>query len=113
MNTIEYLHTGDISADGKYEILDEDRLCYKVKMPKGSVAVADKACYYEFVEYAKNHKDENAKTMSDALSGKSNVDPYTYGYCSMFRNLALMTLDESLVIRKNQRGKIANRYFKK
>lgn len=101
MEQIEYLHIGDKSADGKYEIVDEDKLCYKVKMPKGTYATADKACYREFVEYAVSHPGENAQSMKEALSGKSNIDPYTYGYNSMFRNLALMTIDSSSVVRKN------------
>lgn len=94
------MRKGDKSVDGKYEIVDEDRLCYKVKMPKGKYAIADKACYLEFVEYAAQHPDENAQTMKDMLSGKSDIDPFAYGYNSLFRNLALMTLDDKLVIRQ-------------
>lgn len=101
MEHYNYLHIGDKSVDGKYEIVDEDRLCYKVRMPKGSLAIADKRCYREFVEYASTHPNENSISMKDALSGHSDIDPYTYGYNAMFRNLALMTIEPSLVIRSN------------
>ena len=100
MSDFKPLHVGDKSSDGKYEIVDEDRLCYKVRMPKGTFAIADKSCYREFVEWASKHKNDNASKMKDALSGKTEVDPFTYGYNSLFRNLALMTIDSKAVIRK-------------
>jgi len=95
------LHVGDKSADGKYEIVDEDRLCFRVKMPKGTYAIADKACYLEFLEYASEHPDDSATQMKEALTQKKlTVDAFTYGYNALFRNLALMTLDPNYGIRK-------------
>lgn len=108
MKQIDYLHIGDKSTDGKYEIVDEDKLCYKVRMPKGTYAIADKSCYKEFVEYAIEHPDQNAQSMKDALNGKTDVDPFTYGYNALFRNLALMTIDSTLVVRNKTLPKDSN-----
>lgn len=89
------LQIGDKSDNGVVEILDQDRLCYLVKnTSKGSfgIRIISKALVDEFVEYISNHPGANGAEAKEALSVKSNIDKFEYGYNATLVTLANMVL---------------------
>ncbi len=92
---IQYtLNIGDKS--GAVEIVDQDRLCYQVRSTsKGSqgLRTISKQLLDEFVQYVMEHPDASAADAREALSGKSEVDKYEYGYNSTLLILAKMVVD--------------------
>lgn len=92
----ETLHKGDVSSDGKLAILDEDRLCYQVRMrSNNAVRTISKDLLAEFVGYRLSHADSNANDARAALSGKSQIDKFEYGYASPVFIMAGMVLNHS------------------
>ena len=50
-----FLKAGDLSADGKIHIIDEDRLCFQVRGTNGSIRTISKDLLREFIEYFNEH----------------------------------------------------------
>lgn len=85
------LKIGDKNQEGTIEIINEDRLCYIVKSTsRGAVGIRtiSKALLEEFVAYEKSHPSSNANEMRDALTGKTEVDKFEYGYASTLLAMA-------------------------
>ena len=85
MNTGKRLRIGDTSDNGQVTIIDEDRLCYLVKSEsRGSVGLRtiSKSLLEEYICYFENNPNDNANTAREALSGKSDIDKFEYGYSS-------------------------------
>lgn len=89
------LHIGDYSDNGQITIVDEDRLCYVVKsVNRGSIGLRtiSKALLREFIDYLFFHHDAQPRDARDALSGKSEIDKFEYGYESTLLMMAKMIL---------------------
>lgn len=89
------LHIGDYSDNGQITIVDEDRLCYVVKsVNRGSIGLRtiSKALLREFIDYLSFHHDTQPRDARDALSGKSEIDKFEYGYESTLLMMAKMVL---------------------
>ena len=102
MEDFDKLQIGDRSADGRVQIIDEDRLCYVVRSEsRGAYGVRtlSKQILGEFVEHFRQHPDSTSNEARDALSGRSNLDRFEYGYCSTLSIMAKMILwpDDYLV----------------
>ena len=90
-----FLRVGDVSDNGQVTIIDEDRLCYQVKsVSKGAIGIRtiSKALLLEFIKYRSTHPYSGANQARDALSGKSDVDKFEYGYASTLIVMADMAL---------------------
>lgn len=96
MADIEFaLQKGDMSNNGQITIVDEDRLCYLVRSDsKGAVGLRtiSKALLKEFVEYFRSHPGRSSSDARNALSGRSGIDKYEYGYNSTLSVMADMVL---------------------
>lgn len=89
------LRIGDYSNNGQIEILDEDRLCYLVKSTnRGSSGfrTISKALLNEFIDYLEQNPNSIPRDAREALSGKSEIDKYEYGYESTLHMMAKMVL---------------------
>ena len=99
------LRTGDVSENGQVTIVDEDKLCYLAKSEsRGSkgVRTISKALLKEFIEYVKEHPDAVTRDVRIALSGKSDIDKFEYGYESTLVIMAKMEINkERLYPREN------------
>lgn len=92
------LNIGDISIDGKVEIVDEDRLCYLVRnISKGAAGLRtiSKQLLDEFVAFYAANPDATANDARNALSGQTEIDKFEYGYASTLMIMAKMVLDNS------------------
>ncbi len=92
------LNNGDKSADGTIEIVDQDRLCYLVKnKSKGAywLRTISKRLVDEFVQYVNTHPDVKGAEAKDALSGRSDIDKFEYGYNATLVSLANIALRRS------------------
>lgn len=92
------LNIGDISIDGKVEIVDEDRLCYLVRnISKGATGLRtiSKQLLDEFVAFYAANPDATANDARNALSGQTEIDKFEYGYASTLMIMAKMVLDNS------------------
>ena len=101
MNTENKLRIGDVSDNGQITIIDEDRLCYLVKSEsRGSVGLRtiSKALLDEYVHFFAKHPDSNANAARDALSGKTEIDRFEYGYTSTLTVMAKMVLNYANVL---------------
>ena len=95
MNTGKRLRIGDTSDNGQVTIIDEDRLCYLVKSEsRGSVGLRtiSKSLLEEYICYFENNPNDNANTAREALSGKSDIDKFEYGYSSTLKELKIFQL---------------------
>lgn len=93
------LKVGDKSSNGQVEIIAEDNLCYQVKSTsKGAVGLRtiSKFLLKEFVDYFRSHPDSTGRDAKAALSGKSEVDKYEYGYNATLAVMAKMVLGQGL-----------------
>ena len=94
MNNMERnLKIGDISKDGKVQIIDEDRLCYLVRSAsKGAIGIRtiSKKLFEEFLVYYKEKPNATADDARSALVGKSDIDKFEYGYASTLWQMAKM-----------------------
>lgn len=90
------LNIGDVSIDGKVEIVDEDRLCYLVRnISKGATGLRtiSKQLLDEFVAFYAANPDATANDARNTLSGQTEIDKYEYGYASTLMIMAKMVLD--------------------
>lgn len=90
------LNIGDVSIDGKVEIVDEDRLCYLVRnISKGATGLRtiSKQLLDEFVAFYAANPDATANDARNTLSGQTKIDKYEYGYASTLMIMAKMVLD--------------------
>lgn len=95
------LHIGEKSSNGQVTIVDEDRLCYIVRSEsKGSVGLRtiSKKLLQEFVDYKHANPYCTSTEAREALSGKSNIDKYEYGYCSTLTIMAAMIIDKEKAV---------------
>ena len=95
------LQIGAKSADGKVIIVDEDRLCFQVKSnSRGATGIRtiSKRLLEEVINYLKLHPEATSSEIRPALSGKSEIDKFEYGYNATLYYLAKMSLGESLEI---------------
>lgn len=105
-----FLNVGDASADGRVEIIDEDKLCYQVRnISKGAIGIRtiSKKLLNEFVSYFAANPDATADEARNALVGQSEIDKFEYGYASTLAVMAKMLLKkkdekESLEKARNQ-----------
>lgn len=105
-----FLNVGDASADGRVEIIDEDKLCYQVRnISKGAIGIRtiSKRLLNEFVSYFAANPDATADEARNALVGQSEIDKFEYGYASTLAVMAKMLLKkkdekESLEKARNQ-----------
>ena len=110
MEDSEKLNVGDKSIDLKTEIVDEDRLCYLVKSENNGaygIRTISKRLVQEFVNYFRNNPERNASEARSALSGKTNIDKYEYGYNATLTKMAKMILNpEQECLRTSHTGKV-------
>ena len=107
---MKFFNIGDASADGRVEIIDEDKLCYQVKnISKGAIGIRtiSKKILNEFVSYFAANPDATADEARNALVGQSEIDKFEYGYASTLAVMAKMLLKkkdekESLEKARNQ-----------
>lgn len=107
---MKFFNIGDASADGRVEIIDEDKLCYQVKnISKGAIGIRtiSKKLLNEFVSYFAANPDATADEAKNALVGQSEIDKFEYGYASTLAVMAKMLLKkkdekESLEKARNQ-----------
>ena len=94
---MKFFNIGDASADGRVEIIDEDKLCYQVKnISKGAIGIRtiSKKLLNEFVSYFAANPDATADEARNALVGQSEIDKFEYGYASTLAVMAKMLLKE-------------------
>lgn len=97
------LNIGDVSIDGKVEIVDEDRLCYLIRnISKGATGLRtiSKQLLDEFVAFYAANPDATANDARNTLSGQTEIDKYEYGYVSTLMIMAKMVLDNSAEMSK-------------
>lgn len=107
---MKFFNIGDASADGRVEIIDEDKLCYQVRnISKGAIGIRtiSKKLLNEFVSYFAANPDATADEARNALVGQSEIDKFEYGYASTLAVMAKMLLKkkdekESLEKARNQ-----------
>ena len=95
------LRIGDMSDNGQITIVDEDRLCYIVKSESrgaSGLRTISKALLSEFVSYIEKYPDANGNEAKEALSGKSNIDKFEYGYNATYVVMAKMVLGLQKII---------------
>ena len=95
MNIDNILRIGDVSDNGQVTIVDEDRLCYivlSVNNGARGLRTISKSLLGEFVQYMKSHPYSSPKDAREALSGKSDLDKYEYGYNSTLAVMAKMVI---------------------
>ena len=84
-----------MSENRQVTIVDEDRLCYVVRSESrgaSGLRTIPKAILEEFVNYIKSNPDAAPREAREALSGKSEIDKYEYGYESTILQMAKMVL---------------------
>lgn len=84
-----------MSDNGQVTIVDEDRLCYVVRSESrgaSGLRTIPKAILEEYVNYIKSNPDVAPREAREALSGKSEIDKYEYGYDSTILQMAKMVL---------------------
>ena len=92
-----YLKIGDMSADGRVQIIDEDRLCYQIRnIYKNTTGIRtiSKRLLDEFVSFFATNKNATAEEARNLLSGQSDIDKFEYGYASTLATMANMILDK-------------------
>ena len=95
MSKENILRIGDVSDNGQVTIVDEDKLCYIVLSENNNakgLRTISKALLAEFVQYFKSHSGASSKDAREALSGKSDIDKFEYGYNSTLTVMANMVL---------------------
>ena len=98
------LQIGDVSNNGQVEIVDEDRLCYLVRSTsKGATGLRtiSKSLLEEYVNYWSEHSDATSESARQALSGRSEIDKYEYGYTSTLSVMAQMVLQSTHKVKNN------------
>lgn len=98
------LQIGDESADRSIVVVDEDRLCYRIKsISNGAVGIRtiSKELLTEWVTAYKGTPNEAAEDVRKRLRGKSEIDRYEYGYAGSLAKMAKMVLGQIPVVRPN------------
>lgn len=88
------LKTGQISENGQIEIIDQDRLCFKVaSRSKGAYGVRtiSKDLLNEFLKLYIEKPNITANEARELLSGQSEIDKFEYGYASTLWQMAKMS----------------------
>lgn len=102
------LKTGELSENGQVEILDQDRLCYKVaSRSKGTYGIRtiSKDLLDEFYKLYTENPDIPANEARDLLCGHSDIDKFEYEYASTLWQMAKMLE----VNRNNSSSRLSNR----
>ncbi len=92
----EKLNIGDKSADLRIEIVDKDRLCYMVKVESRDsygIRTISKQLLQEFVNYFRLHPQDSTNEAREALTGKSDLDKFEYGYAATLTRMAKMIVN--------------------
>ena len=100
----EGLHIGDKAQDNSLVIVDEDRLCYRVKSVSNGgegVRTISKALLDEWVEAYRKTPNVPSQAVREKLVGKSEIDRFEYGYAGTLAKMAKMVLGQIPVIRLN------------
>lgn len=95
------LRLGDSTEDGSVQIVDEDRLCYKVfSSSNGATGIRtiSKVLLNEWIDALRNHPNDNAATIRQRISGKSTTDKFEYGYQGTLHKLAMMVLGKETIV---------------
>lgn len=92
------LIVGQVSENGQIEIIDQDRLCFKVlSRSKGACGIRtiSKDLLNEVFELYVKKPTITASEARDLLSGQSEIDKYEYGYMSTLWQMAKMLSESS------------------
>lgn len=87
------LITGEVSENGQVEIIDQDRLCFKVvSRSKGAYGIRtiSKDLLNEFFKLYIEKPNITANEARELLSGQSDIDKFEYGYASTLWQMAKM-----------------------
>ena len=87
MGAYKNLIKGTKSINNQLTIIDEDRLCYRVKSEsKGAFGIRtiSKSILQEFIDYLRKNPQISGTVNKDELSGKTKNDKYEYGYTALF-----------------------------
>ena len=98
MGTYKNLNIGTKSINNRLTIIDEDRLCYRVKSENNGafgIRTILKSILQEFIDYLRVNPNTPGTVSKDELSGKTENDKFEYGYNATYTILARMALDES------------------
>lgn len=91
----QVLHIGDKTSDDSLIVIDEDRLCYRVRsVSNGAVGVRtiSKALLEEWIETYRKSPIAASQAVREQLVGKSDIDKFEYGYASTLAKMAKMEL---------------------
>ena len=89
------LHIGDKTSDDSLIVLDEDRLCYRVRsVSNGAVGVRtiSKVLLEEWVDAYRRNPNAPSQLIREQLVGKSEIDKFEYGYAGTLAKMAKMAL---------------------
>lgn len=89
------LQIGMSDENGQVTVVDEDRLCYRVRnKAKGAVGIRtiSKDLLKEWVDAVRKYPQKSSQDLRDELKGTSDVDKFEYGYFSTLKLLADMVL---------------------
>lgn len=99
------LKVGDRTTDDSLVVLDEDRLCYRVKsISNGAegIRTISKDLLAEWIEAYKQTPNSRSNDVRRRLVGKSDVDRYEYGYSGTLAKMANMVLGQIPMVHDNQ-----------
>lgn len=89
------LHIGDKTSDDSLIVLDEDRLCYRVRsVSNGAVGVRtiSRALLEEWIGAYRKSPNAASQAVREQLVGKSEIDKFEYGYAGTLAKMAKMAL---------------------
>ena len=98
MGTYKNLIIVTNSINNRLTIIDEDRLCYRVKSENNGafgIRTISKSILQEFIDYLRVNPNTPGTVSKDELSGKTENDKFEYGYNATYTILARMALDEN------------------
>lgn len=98
------LKVGDRTHDDSLVVLDDDRLCYRVRsVSNGSVGVRtiSKGLLTEWVEAYRATPDAPSQVVRERLVGKSEIDRFEYGYAGTLAKMAKMILGQIPITHAN------------
>ena len=98
---MQALTVGDKVKDDSLIILDEDRLCYSVRLVsngKASVRTISKVLLTEWVTVYRQTPNLPAQTVKSQLVGKSDIDSFEYGDAETLAKMAKMILGQISVV---------------
>lgn len=98
---MQVLKVGDRTQDDSLVVLDEDRLCYRVRsISNGGVGVRtiSKPLLEEWVEAYRATPNDPSQVVRERLVGKSEIDRFEYGYAGTLAKMAKMVLGQIPVV---------------